>query len=289
MRLSLLRAASTTALLLLAAPSHADPTTTPTDCIAARHTAADLGKRHELRGEIAQLMACAAPTCPDDIRADCAAHLEEVKSQMPSVVISAKDASGAFVTDVKVEVDGEVLTSHLDGTPLIVDPGEHTFTFEMPGQGLVVKTWLIQQTQKDRHESIEFPVPTGVTSVTPIAPTPSSQPAGSQGMSGRTIATLVGVGVAVVGVGLGTAFGIDALSKKSSAQSACPGATLCATQDGVNKWSSAQSAANISTLMFVVGGLGALEAAIFWFTPDPDAKSTQVGLAPGMIQLKGAW
>ena len=105
----------------------------------------------------------------------------------------------------------------------------------------------------------------------------------------------MGAGVAVAGLVAGTVYGVLAISRKNDAQSVCP-SSACATEEGVSKWSSAQSAANISTLMFVVAGLGALEAAVFWFTPSANDTAstgggtrTQVGIGPGMLQLKGAW
>jgi hypothetical protein len=108
-------------------------------------------------------------------------------------------------------------------------------------------------------------------------PPPPPPPATtSHPVDGQTIAVLVGAGVAVVGFAIGTGYGIDAISKKSAAESVCPGSTVCPTPAGIAKWNSAESAA--------------LEAAVFWLTPGaPGASSTQVGIGPGTIQLKGAW
>jgi hypothetical protein len=122
-------------------------------------------------------------------------------------------------------------------------------------------------------------------------PPPPPPPATtSHPVDGQTIAVLVGAGVAVVGFAIGTGYGIDAISKKSAAESVCPGSTVCPTPAGIAKWNSAESAATDSTFAFIVGCIGALEAAVFWLTPGaPGASSTQVGIGPGTIQLKGAW
>jgi len=129
-------------------------------------------------------------------------------------------------------------------------------------------------------------------SATPASGAQSSQPTTArqgQGMDSQKLASLVGAGVAVVGIGLGTTYGVLALSRKSDAESVCPGSAVCATPEGVSKWSSAASAANVSTFMFVVAGLGALEAAVLWLTPGPSQTSTQVGLGPGVLSLRRSW
>jgi hypothetical protein len=108
-----------------------------------------------------------------------------------------------------------------------------------------------------------------------------------QGVSSEKIAALVGGGVAIAGFAFSTAFALVANSEKSDAQRVCPGSTQCATQEGVDKWHRADVAANGSTLAFVIGCAGALEAAVFWLLPD--SKRTRVGVGPGVIRIRGTW
>jgi len=294
-RLAIVRVGMAAAVVLAQGPARAaDATTTATDCIAARNASLDLTKRQDLRAARAQLVICSADSCPDDIRQDCVKRAADVTAQMPTLVVRAKDAAGADLTAVKVTMDGEVLAERLDGTGLPVDSGEHTFTFEAAGQQLVTRTWLIQHTQKERREEIAFAAPAGPASVPPPAGAQQAPPDGAQGGSdAHKTAALVGAGVAAAGIVTGTIYGVLAISRKNDAEGVCPGSSVCATPEGVSKWNSAQSAANVSTLMFVVAGLGALEAAIFWFTPSGNATargtSTQVGIGPGMLQLKAIW
>jgi hypothetical protein len=293
-RLSIVRAATAAALVLAQAPALAtEPTTTGTDCVAASHASLDLSRRQDLRAARAQLLICSAESCPEDIRKDCVKRTADVSAQIPTLIVTAKDASGAPLTAVKVTMDGEVLAERLEGTGVAVDPGEHTFTFEAAGQQLVTKTWMIQQTQKERREDIAFEAPAGPAPAVAQASKPTD---GGQGSDAHKTAAFIGVGFAVAGLIGGTTYGVLAISRKNDAHGVCPGSSVCATPEGVSKWSSAQSAANISTLLFVVGGLGALEAAIFWFTPSAGSAgsgaggtSTQVGIGPGGLQLKGAW
>jgi hypothetical protein len=59
----------------------------------------------------------------------------------------------------------------------------------------------------------------------------------------------------------------------------------------VSAWSSAVSAGNASTVGFIVGGVGAAGAAVLWFTAPgaSAAASPQVGVGPGMLEVRGAW
>ena len=262
----------------------ADPTNA--DCVAASDASLKLGNDHKLRAERSQLLVCAATTCPSDIKKECLARVDEVNTQIPTIVFSAKGSSGADLSAVRVTMDGEVLAERFQGTALSIDPGEHTFTFETAGQPPVMKKLVIVQGQKDRREVITFGTDQGGTA-TPGALPSTPPPNDSGGMGTQKLLAIVAGGIGIVGLGLGTVFGIMASSQKSDAQSACL-SNPCSTQDGVNKWSTAGSTGNISTIGFIVGGVGVAGAAVLWFTA-PSSSSTQVGLGPGILQLKGTW
>jgi hypothetical protein len=274
----------------------ADPTTA--DCLGASEAALKSGNDHKVRAERSQLLVCASASCPADIRKECARRVDEVNSQIPTIIFGAKDGSGADLSAVRVTMDGEVVAGRLEGTALSIDPGEHTFTFETVNQPRVTKTFTIQQAQKDRRELITFGVAT--TAPSRLGPTPQptgdqarqENPAdtdGHQGLGTQKILGIVAGGVGVVGLGVGAVVGAIALSQKSAAQSACPG-SQCLNQDGVSKWSDAASTGNVSTIGFIVGGIGVAGAAVLWFTaPSSSGSSTQVGFGPGVLQVKGAW
>ncbi len=125
-------------------------------------------------------------------------------------------------------------------------------------------------------------------------PNDGSGSADGGGMTGQQIGEIVGLGVGVVGFGVGIGYGIAALSEKSDAQKVCPGSLYCSTTAGVNKWSDAETAASVSTVGFVVGLGGLLEAAILWWAPPPqghedDGPKTRVGVGPGSVQLTGSF
>ena len=269
----------------------ADPTTA--DCLAASDASLRFGNDHKLRAERSQLLVCAAATCPADVRKECLSRVDEVNPQIPTIVFSAKDPKGADLSAVKVTMDGEVLSERLEGTALSIDPGEHSFTFEAAGQPPVTKKLVIVEGQKDRRELVTFGADQPGTGTPMTAPSQPALPApsaesGGAGMGTQKVLALVAGGIGVVGLGIGTAFGVVALSKKSDAQNVCP--NQCSTPDGVDKWNSATSTGNVSTVALIVGGVGIAGAAVLWFTaPRTTASGPQVGLGPTGLQLKGTW
>jgi hypothetical protein len=280
--------------LLLAAKVRADEPTAA-DCVAATEAAIRSGKQHRLRSKRASLLVCASPGCPGDIRKDCDSGIDEVNKAIPTIVFAAKDPSGADLTAVRVTMDGEVLAERIEGAAISIDPGEHTFTFEAPGHPSITKTLVIHQAQKDRRELIAF------KAAGPFA-APGSQSKGSGPLSAQhpdkdtgeafgtqKVLALAAGGVGILALGVGTAFGLVAMGKKSDAQSTCP--NLCATQAGVDSWSSAAAAGTASTVGFVVAGVALAGGTVLWFTAGSDSRTgtTQVGVGLNGITARGTW
>jgi hypothetical protein len=224
--------------------------------------------------------------------------VDEVNAGIPTIIFAAKDSAGADLTAVKVTMDHEILSSVLDGTALPIDPGIHTFTFEAAGQHPVTKNVVIRQAEKDRRELVTFEAPPvapraeaameakgGEQARAPTAPGPEP----TRNIGTQKVLAIAAAGVAVVGIGVGTAFGLMAQSKKNDAQSVCP--NQCATQDGVSMWSDAMVAGNISTVGFLVGGAALAAAAVLWFTAPRAAlgSSTRIGVGPGLLRVEGSW
>jgi hypothetical protein len=239
------------ACLLVCASANAAPPTTA-ECLTASDARITSGNQHKLRAERAYLLVCASPSCPAEVRKDCAGRVDEVNAQIPTIVFSAKESSGADLTAVTVTMDGEKLADQLEGTALSVDPGEHSFVFEASGQAAVTKKFFLVQGQKDRREQITFGTPPApaqpsagppppqqprVSEHPPVTLPPATQP--GAGMGTQKVLAIVAGGLGVVGLGVGTAFGLMAVSRKNDAQSVCP--NLCATQNEVNKWSDAST------------------------------------------------
>jgi len=141
-------------LLALRPASAADPSTK--ECLAASEAYFKFANDYKLRAGRAQLLICAASSCPTDIRKECLRRVDEVNGAIPSLVFDVRDAAGNDLTAVRITMDGELLTEKLRGVAIAVDPGEHTFRFTVAGEAPIEKQLLIRESQKDRHESIRF-------------------------------------------------------------------------------------------------------------------------------------
>ena len=154
-RLAPILASLTTVALLVPRPAHAARPTVA-ECLAASDASLQAGNEHKLRAERADLLVCAASSCPVDIRKECARRVEEVNGKLPTVIFEARDTAGNDRSAVRVTLDGELLTERLEGTAVSIDPGEHTFLFEAAGETAVTKKLVVRQGQKDRREAVVF-------------------------------------------------------------------------------------------------------------------------------------
>jgi hypothetical protein len=271
----------------------AEPTTA--ECLAASEASLKANSDHHLRAERASLLVCAATSCPADIRRECIRRVDEVNAALPSIIFEVRDAAGADVNDVKVTVDGEALTDRLDGMAVAVDPGPHTFSFEVAGEAAVQKHLVIREAQKDRREvvSLSTGAPPEVFSQLTREPLRSAPINPPQAHSGLGLPRALAIGAAAIGLaalGAGTIFGGVAWAKRDSARNECPGA-VCNSEDGANTWMDAKTWGNASTAAFIVGGVGVTTAAVLWFSAGgPDRTPTaQVSIGPGGLHVSGRW
>jgi hypothetical protein len=93
---------------------------------------------------------CAQATCGGLISQQCRSKLQQLETDVPSVIAVATDAAGAQRVDVRVSVDGELLASQIDGRSLEVDPGLHEFSFSTQQGDVSTEKVLILQGQRNR-------------------------------------------------------------------------------------------------------------------------------------------
>ena len=268
----------------------AEPTTL--ECITAYEDSVPLRKNHQLKAARGKLLICSAESCPADVRAECLGRVSEIDASMPTVVFEAKDAAGAIVFTVKVKMDGELLAERLQGSALPIDPGEHTFTFEVAGRPSVEKHLMIFEGEKLRRERVEFeaiaaqkpdppPPATLVTSETVEPPHPAAK---APLRKGRIVGLALG-GVGVAAIGVGGAYTFVAMSRRNEASSICP--TNCDDTYGLNAWKRANSAGTVATGAFIVGAAGIASGAVVWLLAKPaadGAPGSPISLGPGGIQ-----
>ena len=122
-----------------------------------------------------QFIVCAGLECPGEVRKRCVDWLGQLEKLMPTVVLEAQ-ARGAEITDVRVTMDGRLMAERIDGKPIPVDPGEHRFRFERPGEEAVDRTAVVRAGERERLVSARFGPEPSVPGP-PLPPSPE-RPAG---------------------------------------------------------------------------------------------------------------
>jgi hypothetical protein len=218
---------------------------------------------------------------------------------VPTIIFTVRDGTGNDIAAVTVTADGEPFASRLDGAPLEIDPGEHTFTFEVAGQPLIEKHLVIAEGEKNRRERISFggaspAPPPQSTAGAPAPPAPENPGSGR-----KTLAIVVG-GVGAAGIVVGVVTGVLASSSWSNAKKDCGPTFPASCLDPINAQAdrnSAASSATISTVAFVAGG-ALLAGGVVLYLTAPSAADTRHGfvrVAPAVagtsrgIVLEGAF
>jgi serine/threonine-protein kinase len=224
-------------------------------------------------------------------------HIASLAQKLTRLTIKV---AGAALEGLEVRRDGELVPKALFGTAMPVDPGIHSLRATAPG----MKPWQgsVDASAPGATATIEVPplereAQAVAPAVTPAAP----QSAGSQpratsaaapaprspgsGGSQRTIALAIG-GLGVVGLGVGTAFAVVAMNKKSASDKHCPGGSTgpCDPQ-GVSLSKDAVAAGNLATVGFGVGAAALVGAGVLWFTAP--ANSSGGGAALRVVPVIG--
>jgi len=175
---------------------------------------------------------------------------------------------------LEITRDGEKVDVTQLGVPIVLDPGPHALVVTAPGS----KRW---------EKSVDVPPDGGTASIvlvvvseTKVEPPPPPEPS-DPGTPFR-IGGLVVAGVGLVGVGLGTAFGLIASSNlsDSNADNHCDAQNTC-DPVGLGLRSDAQSAATISTVGFIAGAV-MIAGGITMFVLAPKKSPAQTALTPAL-------
>ncbi len=148
-------------VLLQAQPGMAKEKRACTAGMGAFKAAQQSGRDGRLRQARELLQTCAQESqssCPG-LAQKCSARYKELSADLPSVVPLVTDDTGSPRVDVEVKIDGELLTSELDGRALPVDPGLHEFSFAVSGRVFVTQKVLVAEGQHYRPLSAVFRAP----------------------------------------------------------------------------------------------------------------------------------
>jgi len=115
--------------------------------------ARDQGKLSAARVEFTD---CARASCPKLVAKQCTEWLAGLTADVPTVSFRALDPKGTEILDVTVYVDSVERKGSLDGTPLELDPGVHTFRFVHAGLPDVIFQSILRVKEKNRVLEAKF-------------------------------------------------------------------------------------------------------------------------------------
>jgi hypothetical protein len=210
-----------------------------------------------------------------EVATERAAELEKRLSKLKIVV--SETHPGLTVTR-----GGDSVGAAQWGISLPVDPGKHLIKATAPGR----RPWKKTVTVGDDADRIELTVPP--LRAAPVAETPKPKEApqpesdegddseddesGDDGDAQRAGGFVAGA-IGIVGVGIGVAFGVLAMTKHDDSLEFCePGDDNRCTADGVALRDDALTFAHVSTAGLVVGGVGVVLGIVLVATaPSSDA------------------
>jgi hypothetical protein len=197
---------------------------------------------------------------------------------------------------LEIKRNGNVVSTATLGVAIAVDPGEHTIDASAPGHKpfttkVVIgnehdfQTLKIPELEKLAEGAVANPDP--APTATPPAPNAAEAPKPSSSGTLR-IASYVTAGVGVVGLGLGTVFGIMASGDASDAKSdpkLCP-KSQC-TPAGREKIDGAGTKALVSTIGIIGGGALLATGVVLFVVSSPTKSDAGTNATAQLIPTAG--
>jgi hypothetical protein len=205
-----------------------------------------------------------------DAYAAAAAEVGPVSAKIASVVIRVEGPTNPTVT-----LDGQPVSAAGLGLKRPVDPGSHVVKAEAPGFKPAETSFQVAESgaaeaKLKLEKSADAPV-----AAAPSQPAPhdASGPVDvGTGKSSRKTLALAALGVGGAGLIFGTITGVIAMGKHSDLEGQCPDGKC---PNGVSgDVDSYKTMGTLSTIGFIVGGVGVAAGAVLWFTAPKSGTAT---------------
>jgi serine/threonine-protein kinase len=248
----------------------------------------------ELRAALAQ-----AETDNRADRVKTAQHqLDELSPKLSWLRIQA--ASDITTLGVRIEIDGVEL-SHADfGNELPIDPGVHEVKATAPGH--LPWSTRVQIAPALDHQSVDVPALEPEPRPLPAAPPPPAAVAGAVAVAPKrappeTSAASSGTpswigyatgGAGIVALGVGTYFGVRAVTLKNRSDKYCDDAGNCENPDAVKDFNAGKQAALLADVFVGVGIVGVgVGTCLLLFSPEKTSSDTAVRVSLGATPMGG--
>lgn len=189
------------------------------------------------------------------------------------------------IDDLVIRLDDEPLPASSWAIAVPVDPGAHVLTASAPGH----REYRVPIAEGPPGETTTLEIPQLEPLPSPAQPLETGSDANA--LDSQGVAAIACGAVGVLGLVGGTVFGLRSMSKRDAADDYCTG-RVCSSQRGVDLKNEAHAAGTLSTVSFIVGGVGLGAAAVLWFVRpfgDEGVNSVEVGLGPSALSVRGSF
>lgn len=132
------------------------------DVVADCAAAAEVGQTERDKGHLTRsrdvFVTCARRECPQTIRTDCSGWLEDVNRRLPSASFAIQDSRGD-VSNVTVEVDGNIVAEAASGRAFVFDPGSHSVVVRSARHPTTRTTFVLREGERSRVVSMMLDTP----------------------------------------------------------------------------------------------------------------------------------
>jgi hypothetical protein len=189
-----------------------------------------------------------------DARTEAAKLAEDLRPRIPTLVVKLSGVAPGEVAHLSI--DGAVVADVAVLEPQKVDPGKHDVAATVGDGATTREAHATADAVEGQTVEVSLVVPPAPTPTPVPAPTPALAPAPTPYR--MPLLEKVGFGVAVVGGTVGLVAGSVALIKKGQLGPECNCDSCDNSKGGTSDLNAARTWANVSTVSFVVGGLGAV-------------------------------
>jgi serine/threonine-protein kinase len=223
---------------------------------------------------------------------------ERAAALEPNLLKLTITATTKPVDGTVIKLDGTTVPISEWGTAVPVDPGQHTIEVSAPNKQSWSSTVTVGGTGAPNPATVDVPVlqdapaappattpqntTTPATTTTTTATNPPAAPE-QHGLSSQRVTAIVVGGLGIVGIAVGSVFGLVASSKNSDSKADCrPNDPNLCTSAGVTLRDDARTAGNISTVAFGVGAAALVGGIVLWATAPahPRAATAHVDVVP---------
>jgi serine/threonine-protein kinase len=217
----------------------------------------------------------------------------QLEPKLPRLVVQVDP--GNTMPGLEITLNGMLVPSKAWGVPLPVDPGDSQLEVRAPGyRGFSAKQSLVAngetvvvQVPGLSVAPREISAPPAVSSSSPPSATQVALSAQRQhqqlsdepsSRSWQKPVAIGSAGVGIVALGLGTYFGLYAVSRNDAAEKLCPSSdNICDDARGLSFSRDANDAANLSNVFLIGGGVLAAAGIVLWLTA-PSQDEAAVGM-----------